>query len=113
MLRTTMRLSVHLSLGTLVLFKALSLQKQLPLAHLVKRAMHTHWTDALAAPDVGCRKNVGVAMVVLRLRPALAERVRLAFQRNRSAMVERCCLLYLQAIRDASPGEAHQSAEYE
>ena len=113
-LRTTMRLTVYLSPGTYLLFRGLSLQKHLPLAHLVKRAMHEHWQQALHEATVEHRPQHGGHDVTLKLRPALAERVRLAVNRNRSAMVERCCLLYVDAYSvNAAPGKAHDGGQQE
>jgi hypothetical protein len=108
-LRTCMRLPVKLSLGTTLLLRALSLQLHLPVAHLVKRAMHEHWQEALHMPDVRSRPNIAGQLIVVKLRPALAERVRLAVNRNRSAMVEHCCVLLLK--QRPAPRKAHQSSQ--
>jgi hypothetical protein len=109
-LRSCLRLPVKLSLGTALLLKALALEERLPVAHLVKRAMHAHWQEALATLHVRSRPRIARQLIVLKLRPALAERVRLAVNRNRSALVEHCCLLYLRSYR-YTPGQASERNE--
>ena len=107
-----MRLPVKLSLGTTLMLRALSLQERLPMAHLVKRAMHQHWQEVLSMPDVRSRPNIVGQLIVVKLRPALAERVRLAVNRNRSALVEHCCILFLkerQTPRKSSKSNEQQN----
>jgi hypothetical protein len=107
-----MRLRVRISCGTYLLFKGLALQQHLPMAHLVRRAMHEHWQQALHETTIEQRSVPNRQVVVLRLRPSLAERVRLAVNRNRSAMVERCCLLYLDSyLVDSAPGKSHDGRQ--
>jgi hypothetical protein len=111
-LRTELRINVRLSAGTYLLFRALSVQKQLPVAHLVKRAMHEHWQQALHEDNVEYRSKIHGELISLRLRPSLAERVRLAVNRNRSAMVERCCLLYVDTYSvKSSPRKSDDSCQ--
>ena len=108
-LRAEMRLPVRLSKGTWLVLKALSLQSGDPMVHLIRRAMHEHWQAALTESDPRKRED-SHELVIIRLRPALAERVRLAVNRNRSALVERCCLLFLESYR-RSPSQTGQGRE--
>jgi hypothetical protein len=111
-LRSEMKVCISLSKGTVLLLTAFVLQRESLLSWVVKRAMAEHWTTAVKTPDAQLRQGVDRVRVSLKLRPALAVKVRTAVGRNRSALVERCCLLYLEGQRrQPSPSNPDDGSE--